>query len=148
MESEAGRGSEDNDSNSVVSELTYDNTSTVGGGSNRRGSALMQPRRSTDSMTSQGIAASTTGRPPRKIQRKSVFEVSTGRRLINAQMLEYIKEECVDSEAADAVIERSAEDPTVLLGWQVRLPWLAMIYCTCVFNVMHVLCFSFVCCVD
>lgn len=114
------RMSEDNDNSSVVSELTLDNASTFGG-ANRRGSAMLQPRRSTDSVTSQGISANTIGssRPARKVQRKSVFEVSSGRRLINSQMLEYIKEECVDAEAADAVIERSAEDPTILLGWQV-----------------------------
>lgn len=124
-----GRVSEDGDNNSVVSELTLDNASTLGGGGGaaRRGSSLMQPRRSTDSMTSQqgvGAAAVGGGRPPRKVQRKSVFDVSSGRRLINAQMLEYIKEECIDSEGVDAVIERSAEDPSILLGWQVRIVFL------------------------
>lgn len=110
------RVSEEGDTNSVISELTTDNMTTFGA---KRGNSMLQPRRSTDSVTSQGIAAVGSSRPIRKIQRKSVFDVSSGRKLINSSMLEYIKDECVDIEAADAIILRSAEDPTVLLGWQV-----------------------------
>jgi hypothetical protein len=110
------RVSEEGDTNSVVSELTTDNMSTAG---TKRGNSMLIPRRSTDSVTSQGIAAVGSSRPTRRIQRKSVFDVSSGRRLINSSMLEYVKDECVDMEAADSIILRSAEDPAVLLGWQV-----------------------------
>jgi hypothetical protein len=112
------RVSEEGDTNSVVSELTTDNMSTAG---TKRGNSMLIPRRSTDSVTSQGIAAVGSSRPTRRIQRKSVFDVSSGRRLINSSMLEYVKDECVDMEAADSIILRSAEDPAVLLGWQIEL---------------------------
>lgn len=115
-----GEVSVDNDSGSVVSELTTDNVSHFGGSNNNSGHQIRRPSASQMSATGN-LLASGQPRPPRKVQRKSVFEVSVGRKLINAAMLEYIKEECIETEAADALLMRSVEDPFVLMGWQVDL---------------------------
>lgn len=43
-----------------------------------------------------------------------------GRKKLTADMLEYIKDESVDSKTANAVKEESTTNPSVLLGWQVQ----------------------------
>jgi hypothetical protein len=44
-----------------------------------------------------------------------------GRNLLSGDMLEYKPDENCDNAAATELKERSAEDPTLLLGWQVSL---------------------------
>jgi hypothetical protein len=103
----------DDDMVSVVSDVTAD---TFIGNKGLRG-----PRKSTDSISSDiSYQHSHSSHTTRRVQRKNVFEVDSGKNLLNASMLEYIRDACVDKVEADALKEESLNDPLVLVGWQVR----------------------------
>lgn len=110
------RGSVDSmgDNESVMSELTIDNNASR--------------RVSLDS-----VAGSTKvggGAAKRRMTRKSIFDPNTlainagtiaGRNLLSGNMLDYIKEECVDAKIAQEIKDASVDQPHILLGWQVSL---------------------------
>jgi len=67
---------------------------------------------------------STTTTMQRKMQRKSIFGDhmnSTASHLLNASMLEYIREECLDANSCRQLKQKSVNDPHILLGWQIAL---------------------------
>lgn len=91
------------------------------------------------SFTENNGATANGGHVPRKIARKSVLVspgsagynggAIQGRNLLSGDMLEYVENENVDLEAAQALKNASVDDPAVLLGWQVKNVWYL---CVCV----------------
>lgn len=124
LDSRASMGSVDDDS-SIISDITHATSdlnpnasahSLVGGSAARRNSSI----------TSNSGLAKKLSKP--RMHRKSVFDTSgmgfnggaiAGRNMLSGSMLEYIREECVDSATADAVKAESVHNPSILLGWQV-----------------------------
>jgi hypothetical protein len=101
------------DNTSVVSELT---TNTAA-------------RRPSNELGTASSRTQATTNAKRRMTRKSIFDTSQfamnagniiGRNLLSGDMLDYIREECVDTATADELRNASVMNPQVLLGWQVR----------------------------
>jgi len=100
---------DDTDNASMVSELT---------------SGTQQRRDSFNGDNQKANAAK------RRMTRKSIFDTSqfamtagniAGRNLLTADMLEYIREECVDTIIAEDIRTASIQNPQILLGWQIAI---------------------------
>lgn len=109
------------DNESVVSELTATDTNASTHRALRRGSGL-------GSFTSNNTTSNAN--PKARIHRKSLLDVNelpmsggniTGRNLLSGNMLDYIKDECVDNKEAMQLKKDSVDNPLCLLGWQVSL---------------------------
>ncbi len=110
------------DNMSIYSEVTMDHRLS-GSNPNRRPSG-------TDMLETGSVADTHKTSTKRKLNRKSIFDTSqhamnagniVGRNMLSGNMLEYIRDECVDGKTANGLKDASGDNPHVLLGWQVSI---------------------------
>jgi hypothetical protein len=133
------RGSDDGDNASMVSDLT----GNEGGGSGRR--SFQEGGKRNNSYTGGSGSGSA-----RKMTRKSIFDTTqlamnagniAGRNMLSGNMCEYIKEECVESGEVEQLKEQSCADQFALLGWQVNISVLSILFVSLFFLFSFAPCF-------
>mmetsp|Transcript_28416 Transcript_28416/g.39089 ORF Transcript_28416/g.39089 Transcript_28416/m.39089 type:complete len:564 (+) Transcript_28416:33-1724(+) len=131
----------DGSSSAVTHNIIHQNPPSGSGREKRKSSVDNDDSRSSvgdnesvmSSMSSLAIhnrRSSHSGRLSSKAHRKSLFDQSNygynggtilGRNLLSAGMLDYVKNETIDSKQAQIIKKESITNPNVLLGWQIKV---------------------------